>query len=96
MFDGVEWVREACGRWLGERMSEQRAGQILREDQRAAEGEDDRLVEEKTTRSVAKSEADAKMVEGVEFTISEPILGRKSVFIGRACPITHPSQVCMR
>lgn len=96
VFDGVEWVREACGRWLGERMSEQRAGQILREDQRAAEGEDDRLVEEKTTRSVAKSEADAKMVEGVEFTISEPILDRKSVFIGRACPITHPSQVCMR
>ncbi|EPS98770.1 hypothetical protein FOMPIDRAFT_1164900 [Fomitopsis schrenkii] len=101
VFDGVEWVREACGDWLGERMSEQRAGEILREDERAvdgrnepAEGEDVRLVEgRKSARGVVESEAEAKMPEGVEFTIPEPIVDRKSVFIGRACPIMHPSQV---
>lgn len=104
VFDGVEWVREACGDWLGERMSEQRAGEILREDERAvdgrnepAEGEDVRLVEgRKSARGVVESEAEAKMPEGVEFTIPEPIVDRKSVFIGRACPIMHPSQVCTR
>lgn len=33
------------------------------------------------------------MPEGTEFTVAEPIVDRKSVFIGRACQITDPSQV---
>ena len=103
VFDGVEWVRDACGRWLGERMSEQRAGEILREDERTAEGRnepaeggDERMEEGKASARVVESDAEAKMPEGVELTVTEPIVDRKSVFIGRACAITHPSQVCAR
>lgn len=103
VFDGVEWVREACARWLGERMSERRAGEILREDGRAAEGRGEEregggegAEEGKASKRVVESDAEAKMPEGVEFTVAEPIVDRKSVFIGRACPITHPSQVCAR
>ncbi|KZT71541.1 UPF0029-domain-containing protein [Daedalea quercina L-15889] len=101
VFDGVEWVREACVRWLGERMSERRAGEMLREDERAAEGRGETSQEvEKVDagegqRRVEQSEAEARLPEGVEFVVAEPIVDRKSVFIGRACRITHPSQVPM-
>ena len=50
--------------------------------------------EGKASKRAVESDAEAKMPDGVEFTVAEPIVDRKSVFIGRACPITHPSQVC--
>jgi len=103
VFDGVEWVREACVRWLEERMSELKAGEILREDERAeGRGEAEERTEERERveaderkKRAEQSEAEARMPEGVDFTVAEPIVDRKSVFIGRACRITHPSQVPM-
>ncbi|TFY50464.1 hypothetical protein EVJ58_g11039, partial [Rhodofomes roseus] len=99
VFDGVEWVRETCARWLEERMSERRAGEILREDERADARDEPEEAEgrvkavEERVKSVEQLEAEARMPEGVEFVVAEPIVDRKSVFIGRACQITHPSQV---
>lgn len=31
--------------------------------------------------------------EGIKLIEAEPIVDRKSVFVGRACQISHPSQV---
>ena len=51
------------------------------------------------TRLPEAQEADAPTIsqadlpEGVKITAAEPITDRKSIFIGRACKISHPSQV---
>lgn len=37
---------------------------------------------------------DVALPEGIKIIEAEPIVDRKSVFVGRACLISHPSQVC--
>lgn len=93
VFDGLEWVKERCIEWLGERMSEKRAGELLRDDER---GKADELQEEGKPSARAGREPPAipaEMPAGITLVEAEPIVDRKSVFIGRACRITDPSQV---
>ncbi|KAK7696239.1 hypothetical protein QCA50_000892 [Cerrena zonata] len=99
VFDGLEWVKERCTEWFEQRKNEKAVGELLREDERGAAHVD---VEEGKGKQVAEllhdEPADAKipivtMPEGIEITEAEAITDRKSSFVGRACRITHPSQV---
>ena len=45
------------------------------------------------TREELSRPANVELPKGVEIFVSEPVVDRKSVFIGRACRITDPSQV---
>lgn len=96
VFDGLEWVKEHCAEWLGERMSERRVGELLREDERGrpedagGEGEGRRHAR---AREVREDGPPAEMPPGITITEAEPIQDRKSAFVGRACRITDPSQV---
>ncbi|GBE79825.1 Protein IMPACT homolog [Sparassis crispa] len=95
VFDGVEWVKEKCAEWVGERMSAVKVEEIMRESEKECLSDIDGEAEQ-----VSKGKAEILMVptripDGVEIVEAEPIVDRKSVFIGRACRITDPSQVEM-
>ncbi|KAE9404893.1 UPF0029-domain-containing protein [Gymnopus androsaceus JB14] len=97
VFDGLQNVLDRCVQWYEDRLSAQRAGELLRED--AAESN-------LTTRPIPSDPEDAPpssfpvdrrdivaLPPGIQIFEAEPILDRKSAFVGRACAITDPSQV---
>jgi hypothetical protein len=74
-----------------EKLSEKTASRLQRElDKEITAIEPLQEVEQEAPREPA---APADLPTGIEFTIAEPIVDRKSVFIGRACRITHHEQV---
>lgn len=97
VFDGLEFVKEQkCLRWYEERLSEEKANDLIREDERestfiptSSTNKTEGTQEKMTT----QDEQVTNMPDGLSLTVSEPIVDRKSVFIGRACRITDPSQV---
>ena len=98
VFDGLEWVKERCTEWYDTKKSEKLAGELLREDEKGASTED---VEEGKDKKVSglhdhweESPVPAAIPQGIEIVEAEPITDRKSVFVGRACRISDPSQVC--
>ncbi|KDN51142.1 hypothetical protein RSAG8_00771, partial [Rhizoctonia solani AG-8 WAC10335] len=91
VFDGIEHVRERATAWYQARLSEKTAGQLQRDiDKESHTHEPSPQVEELIVKEPA---APVDLPVGIEFTVTEPITDRKSVFIGRACRITHPDQV---
>ncbi|GJJ07230.1 hypothetical protein Clacol_001430 [Clathrus columnatus] len=94
VFDGLQHVIERCNVWYEERMSEEVAGELTREEERSQ-----RLLNSTEKRDfilpvTMKQETTlASIPEGIELVEAEPIIDRKSIFIGRACKISHPSQV---
>lgn len=99
VFDGLEWVKERCAEWYHAKKSEKLAGQLLREDERGSstpDVEEDKNKKVSELHDLADENATSLAVsipKGIEIIESEPILDRKSAFIGRACQITDPSQV---
>ncbi|KAA1466465.1 UPF0029-domain-containing protein [Dentipellis sp. KUC8613] len=94
VFDGLENVVERCVRWYEDRLSTQTANELLREDAKehaVGEAEPAEVVPPKNDNRVV--EEPVSLPEGVVIYEAEPIVDRKSVFAGRACRITHPSQV---
>ncbi|THH12384.1 hypothetical protein EW145_g41 [Phellinidium pouzarii] len=94
VFDGVENVRERCGNWFADRLSEEKAQDILREDEKE-KGPDSALSKDYLPAQVITREPELRplLPDGVNIVVSESIVDRKSVFVGRACGIAHPSQV---
>ena len=99
VFDGLEWVKERCAEWYSNKKSEKLAGQLLREDERGASLPD---VEEEQNKKVSELHDDAEeqlaqvsvgIPKGIIIITAEPIIDRKSAFVGRACRISDPSQV---
>jgi hypothetical protein len=98
VFDGIESARSQLSRWYGERLSEVEGGAAVREGNRGnstrgptdtpagGNPEDDESLDVKTN-------LDA-LPEGVDIIQAAGIVDRKSVFVGRACRITRPAQVC--
>ncbi|GJE85019.1 UPF0029-domain-containing protein [Phanerochaete sordida] len=101
VFDGLEWVKERCTEWYNNKKSEKLAGELLREDEKnlAASVPD---VEEDKNKKIsglnesweeASTPVPTGIPEGLEIIEAEPVVDRKSAFVGRACRITDPSQV---
>lgn len=94
VFDGLENVRERCSEWYTERLSEDKAHELVREEEKEL-----RVVETPMARPFEIQQSKVSEIppvtlpEGIDITVAEPITDRKSIFIGRACKISHPSQV---
>lgn len=101
VFDGVQNVLEKCNSWYEERLNEDKVKELVREDEREvhkpAAKEDGASTGTRSRNSLDHTDVDhapsSEMPPGVHFFIAEPIVDRKSSFIGRACRISDPSQV---
>ncbi|KAK7033602.1 hypothetical protein VNI00_012839 [Paramarasmius palmivorus] len=95
VFDGIQNVLERCVKWYEERLSAEKAGELLREDEKEATHSNH---QQAPPPSQNHREQDfepplAHLPEGIEIFEAEPIVDRKSSFVGRACAISDPSQV---
>jgi hypothetical protein len=95
VFDGVQNVIEHCVGWYEHRFSkdiavEQPPGDSTEQTDTSSESP------EPETRTPDLSLAPSvEIPEQCEVIEAEAIMDRKSVFVGRACRITHPSQVAL-
>lgn len=102
VFDGLQSVLERSEAWYEDKLNREKVGESIREDplrqdsapQESMEsmkqdGEGLATVSRLTPTHVA-------LPEGIKLIEAEPIVDRKSVFVGRACQISHPSQVRLR
>lgn len=85
VFDGLQSVVERCTVWYEDRLSLDRASGLLRMD-----GKEGNNVEPVET---TVGEVEKVLPVGIEMHIAEPIVDRKSIFVGRACRITDADQV---
>lgn len=97
MFDGLQSVAERCNNWYEGRLRAETAGKMIRGDEKESHrrivSEEDDTNENDARSSEANPSPLAVMPQGVQITEAEPITDRKSVFVGRACRISDPSQV---
>ncbi|KAH7912971.1 hypothetical protein BJ138DRAFT_1082639 [Hygrophoropsis aurantiaca] len=97
VFDGIQNVLEHCESWYEDRLSREKAIEILREDEVAHESVEVDIeavaLANEPNRNSDNNSLLAALPEGLELTVAEPIIDRKSTFVGRACRISHPSQV---
>jgi hypothetical protein len=101
VFDGLQNVLERCEGWYEDKISREAAGELLREDALSRNHvliEPDESLIAPSSINVEKDRVsfDTALPEGIEIVEAEAIVDRKSIFVGRACRISHPSQVqCM-
>lgn len=100
VFEGIERAREECDNFLAMKLNELEAKKAVddhstQEDLEYAQTlqyeEDVAAATASLSRTTVIEEA--KLPEGHKLYTSEPIMDRKSVFIGHACKITSPSDV---
>lgn len=98
VFDGLQSVVERCTVWYDNRLSMEKAGELLREDAKEQSGQHTDTLPIEADRHTSSENAVVietsmdSLPEGLELSIAEPITDRKSVFIGRACRVSHPSE----
>ncbi|KAH9482275.1 Protein IMPACT [Psilocybe cubensis] len=105
VFDGLQNVLERCVAWYEDRLSAEKAGELVREDVAAA-NMNTRTTSGSSSPPMAEQPGvgdqmalnepppvPAALPAGVHIYVAEPITDRKSAFIGRACRIHHPSEV---
>ena len=98
VFDGLESVVERCTTWYEDHLNAQEVGELLRADAKEHSSIKDQqtqptLNESTSQRDLGFNNAIATLPKGLEITEAEAIVDRRSVFVGRACQITDPSQV---
>jgi hypothetical protein len=93
VFDGLQHVLEICSAWYSQRLSEETAGDLIREEEKNHRASGNSEVQQPSPIAEEPASTPVAIPEGVELIEADPITDRKSVFIGRACRITHPSQV---
>ena len=102
MFDGLQNVLDRCVAWYEEKLSAEKAGELVRDDEKELAGVNgsssgtrllspDRL--EESIPAVEQESILSDLPVGVRLYVAEPITDRKSAFVGRACRIHHPSEV---
>ncbi|KAF8514833.1 UPF0029-domain-containing protein [Hysterangium stoloniferum] len=91
VFDGLQHVMELCSVWYGEKLDKDKANKLTREEER--QQRTGHATDDISSRIPENVSAPAPIPEGVDLIEAEAITDRKSVFIGRACRISHPSQV---
>jgi len=101
VFDGLQSVLERSEAWYEDKLNREKVGELIRED---ASGRDSALQESvestkehgeglgRVSRPIPTLQ-DVALPEGIKLINAEPIVDRRSVFVGRACQISHPSQV---
>lgn len=89
VFDGLQNVLERCENWYQERSYKDKADEVVRPDTPLV----DHPLHEKEEDLPDEAPENAVLPEGIQIIAVEPIVDRKSVFVGRACRISHPSQV---
>jgi len=92
-FDGLEFVKATIGEWYGDKLSEGIAKKL---DYEALHAHDEAVETPPTTRPAsvpAEPETPIALPSGIKLVEAEPIIDRKSVFVGRACKLTDPSDV---
>lgn len=103
VFDGVQNVLERCNTWYEDRLSGDKAKELVRNDEKDADkapvelehGHDISAITSRSSLEYMETDhgPSSEMAPGVQFFVAEPIVDRKSSFIGRACRISDPSQV---
>ncbi|KIM74993.1 hypothetical protein PILCRDRAFT_79509 [Piloderma croceum F 1598] len=97
VFDGLQNVIELCVAWYEDRQIPEKVGGLIREDvkDRAGTPTTQRSSVEPMQNGLIEPPTDvfAAMPDDIQIIESEPITDRKSTFVGRACQISHPSQV---
>ena len=102
VFDGLQNVLERCTAWYEERLEAEKAGELVRGDSKGKamdSGEFDKRYEvfddEDRNSSLREVDAAVSRPTGAQIYEAEPITDRKCTFVGRACRIQHPSEVCL-
>lgn len=102
VFEGIERAREECDNFLNTKLAELDAKKAVDDHTTQADLEYARQLQEEedevaaTTATLSRAtihQEAAKLPEGCKLFTSEPIMDRKSVFVGHACKITSPSDV---
>jgi hypothetical protein len=103
VFDGIERAREIVQQWYEERLGESTVREMMREDGKVQHVHRVEVVSASQAKDADSPTGDGvpadpgpplmPLPEGIEIYEAEPITDRKSSFVGRACRITHPSQV---
>lgn len=99
VFEGIERAREECDSFLNDKLSELEVKKV--NDDHTTEEDLEQARQMQNEENAARAEAvpriapqlEAELPEGCKLYTSEPILDRKSVFIGYACKITSPADV---
>lgn len=99
VFEGIERAREDCESFLNDKLAELEAKKAVddhttQEDleyARQLQLEEDMARAELVPKVASRQEA--RLPEGCKLYTSEPIIDRKSVFIGHACKIKSPKEV---
>jgi hypothetical protein len=94
VFDGLQSVLERVVNWYEQRLESNKAGEALRVQSHphlleTAEAEGS----PSTSRIALPNTQTVALLEGIKLVEAEPIVDRKSVFVGRACRISDPAQV---
>lgn len=106
VFDGLQNALERCLAWYEDRLSSEKIGELARDDLKGQLGngvtEAGRLSldiihdgdEEMEGPTLDEHQnLPVALPTGVQIFVAEPLTDRKSVFVGRACRISHPSEV---
>ncbi|KAI0307131.1 Aldehyde/histidinol dehydrogenase [Multifurca ochricompacta] len=94
VFDGLENVTGRVVQWYEQRLESMKAGEELREQNHPHLAERPHLDGSFTTSlPLSLNPQSVELPGGIELVEAEPIVDRKSVFVGRACRISDPSQV---
>ncbi|KAJ3847897.1 UPF0029-domain-containing protein [Lentinula lateritia] len=96
VFDGLQNVLDRCVQWYEDHLSAQKAGEVLREyasESHHLAGQPAALDELAYTSNAQETIDLLDLPSGIQIFEAEPIVDRRSAFVGRACAITDPSQV---
>ncbi|KAI0268224.1 imprinted and ancient [Gloeopeniophorella convolvens] len=94
VFDGLENVLERVSQWYEENLESKRAGEALREHSQPQSSEGSQVdVSSAATLGISQSMQAPVLPDGIKLVEAEPIVDRKSAFVGRACRISDPEQV---
>jgi hypothetical protein len=106
VFDGLQNVLDRCLTWYEDRLNSEKEGELARDDLKGQL--DNGVIETGRSSPDINHDGDEEMEglivgehqnipialpTGVQMFVADPLTDRKSVFVGRACRISHPSEV---
>ena len=106
VFDGLQNVLERCLAWYEDRLNSEKVGELARDDQKGQLGNGvisagrsspdinhDGDEEREGPTLGGHQNLPIALPTGVQIFVADFLTDRKSVFVGRACRISHPSEV---